>query len=156
MERVDHVNVVVDDLAAMTAFYRDVLGMTVTKQATISGDWIAAVTGYDRVEADVVYLAADPDAGSATGVELIRYRAPDGERPDGLGAPNTKGIRHIAFRMHDLDAAVSALRAAGADVLSAAQDVSAQQVDYAAQRKRIVYARDPEGNLLEFCDFQTA
>ena len=34
------------------------------------------------------------------------------------------------------------------------QQVSAAQVDYAGERKRIVYCRDPEGNLLELCAFQ--
>ena len=103
----------------------------------------------------MVYLDATSDAAEAgAGVELFQYRLPEGARPRDLHAPNTKGIRHIAFRMHDLDATAATLRAAGVKLLSDIQDVSAQQVDYAAQRKRTVYALDPEGNLLEFCDFQ--
>jgi catechol 2,3-dioxygenase-like lactoylglutathione lyase family enzyme len=150
LQRIDHVNIVVDDLEAMTAFYRDVLGMHVAKEVTIGGPWIQAVTGLQTVEADVVYLEAD----SGAGLELILYRTPEGIRPSGLGDPNTKGLRHIAFRVADLEAVVASLRTEGADLLSDVQKVPASQVDFAGQQKRIVYCRDPEGNLLEVCDFR--
>ena len=34
------------------------------------------------------------------------------------------------------------------------QQVPATQVDYADVRKRLVYFRDPEGNLLELCCYE--
>jgi glyoxylase I family protein len=147
IERIDHVNLVVEDLAAMTAFYRDVLGLRVTKRVTIGGDWIRAVTGLENVEADVVYLEADAGAG----IELISYRTPKGARPAGQGRPNAPGIRHVAFRTDDLDAAAASLRAAGAELVSEIREVPTTQVDFEGQGKRIVYCRDPEGNLLELC-----
>ena len=60
----------------------------------------------------------------------------------------------MAFRVAKLDLVVASLKAANVDLLSDIQQVSAAQVDYAHQRKRIVYCRDPEGNLLELCEFQ--
>jgi len=150
MERGDHVNLVVDDLEKMVAFYQDVFSLRVTRQATISGPWIDVVTGLKTVQADVACLAA-PDGAN---IELIRYRTPEGSRPKGLGEPNTKGIRHVAFRVADMDAAVASLKAAGVEFISDVQQVSAGQVDYGDERKRIVYCRDPEGNLLELCEFR--
>ncbi len=150
IEHVDHVNLVVDDLSAMTAFYREVLGLRVTKQVTISGDWIQATTGLENVLAEVNYL--EPESGP--GLELTRYRSPEGPRPPGLGVANTKGIRHVAFRVRDLEAVVGRLKAAGVDLLSDVQSVPTAQVEFADRQKRIVYCRDPEGNLLEFCDFR--
>ena len=41
LDGVDHVNLVVEDLAAMSSFYRDVLRLRLVKQATIRGRWIA-------------------------------------------------------------------------------------------------------------------
>jgi len=149
LERIDHVNLVVEDLPAMAAFYRHVLGLRLTREVTIRGDWIEAVTGLKSVEADVVYLEAD----SGAALELILYRAPQGSRPTGLGSPNTKGIRHIAFQVEDLQAVARSLKAAGVDLLSGVQAVPTAQVDFASKQKRIVYCRDPEGNLLELCDF---
>ena len=150
LERIDHVNLVVADMQRMVAFYRDVLGMRLTKQAVISGAWIEAVTGLSPVEAEVAFLKAS----SGPGIELIRYRAPKSPRPDGSGRPNTQGFRHIAFRVTDLDRLVAAIEAAGIKMLSGVQQVPAAQVDYADQRKRLVYCRDPEGNLLEVCAFR--
>jgi len=150
IERIDHVNVVVDDLPGMTAFYRDVLGLRVTKQVTIGGEWIEALTGFERVEADVIYLSAD----SGAGLELIVYRTPRGSLAAGLEGPNDRGIRHIAFRVDDVDTVVASLKAAGIDSVSPIREVPTAQVDFAGQKKRIVYCRDPEGNLLELCDFR--
>jgi glyoxylase I family protein len=151
IERIHHVNLVVGDMQTMIAFYRDLLGLRLGKQATIRGAWIEAATGLAQVEADVAFL----DAPAGPGIELIRYRTPDGPRPGGLGEPNTKGLRHIAFRVSDLDAMVAGLRRSGVELLSEAQGVPAAQVDYADQRKRLVYCLDPEGNLLELCEFKS-
>ena len=150
IERIDHVNLVVEDLAAMTAFYRDVLGLRVTREVTIRGDWIQTITGLENVEADVVYLEAREGAP----LELIAYRTPKGAHPVGLGEPNTRGIRHVAFRVDDLDAVVASLRAAGAELLSDIRQVPTAQVEFAGRQKRIVYCRDPEENLLELCAYE--
>jgi catechol 2,3-dioxygenase-like lactoylglutathione lyase family enzyme len=141
---------VVEDLAAMTAFYRDVLGMRVTREVTIQGDWIEAITRLAGVVADVVYLEAE----SGPPLELISYRSPKGANPAGLGEPNTRGLRHLAFRVEDIRRAVEALEAAGAELLSEVQTVPKAQVEFDARQKWILYCRDPEGNLLELCDYR--
>ncbi len=149
IERIDHVNLVVEDLPAMTAFYREVLGLRVTREVSIRGDWIEALTGLEDVEADVVYLEAQTGAP----LELISYRTPRGPRPDGLGAPNTMGIRHVAFHVQNLDELVERVKASGQGSVSEVQTVPAAQVEFAGRQKRIVYCRDPEGNLLELCHY---
>ena len=150
MERIDHINFVVDDLDAMTEFYRDTLGLCVTREITISGPWIEAVTGLANAQADVVYL--EPETGP--GVELIRYRRPQGSRPERLNQANTPGLRHAAFRVDDIDDVIRKLKDAGARVLGDVQEVPTTQVDFSGRQKRIVYFQDPEGNLLELCQFR--
>jgi hypothetical protein len=54
------------------------------KPASINGQWIEALTGFEKVEADVAYL----DAPTGTGVELIQYRTPGGR---GLLSPFGSG-----------------------------------------------------------------
>ena len=149
IERIDHVNLVVEDLPAMTAFYRDVLGLRVTREVSIRGDWIEAITGLEDVEADVVYLEAQTGAP----LELICYRSPRGPRPDGLSAPNTMGIRHVAFHVQGLDELVERVKASGQGTMSDVQTVPSAQVEFAGRQKRIVYCRDPEDNLLELCNY---
>jgi catechol 2,3-dioxygenase-like lactoylglutathione lyase family enzyme len=149
VERVDHVNIVVVDLEKMAEFYCDVMGLRPAQRVTIGGAWIETVTGLAAAEADVALL----EAGSGAGVELIRYRRPEGPRPESLGAPHASGIRHIAFRVDDIERAVGRMKSAGVEFLSDIQQVPTDQVDFVGKQKRIVYCRDPEGNLLELCDF---
>ena len=66
------------------------------------------------MEAEVVFL----EASSGPGIELIHYRMPAGSRPDDLGRPNVQGLRHVAFRVTDLDRLVAAIEAAGIKVLA--------------------------------------
>ena len=151
IQRIDHVNLVVADMPTMIAFYRDVLGLRLTKQATIGGPWIDAVTGLAQVTADVAFV--EMPAGPA--IELICYRTPAGVRPPQQSSPNAQGMRHFAFRVQDIDGLVARLKAAGATLLSEVQKVPSAQVDFVGnQRKRLVYCLDPEGNLLELCAFQ--
>lgn len=151
LEQIDHVNLVVRDLPAMIDFYRGVLGLAVTKEVTITGAWIDEVVGLSGVLADVVYL--DPPQGPR--IELIRYRTPAGPCPDGLGQSNTIGLRHFAFRVHDIEQMMDRLKTAGVSVLSGIQTVPDSQVQYAGGiRKRLIYFRDPEGNLLELCEYK--
>jgi catechol 2,3-dioxygenase-like lactoylglutathione lyase family enzyme len=150
MDRIDHVNLVVGDLETMAAFYRDTLGLAVTKRITICGPWIEAITGLAGAEADVVYL----EPASGPGVELICYRTPGASRPERLGEANTPGLRHVAFQVDDLAGLLQQLRAAHAPVLSDVQEVPTEQVEFGGRQKRIVYCRDPEGNLLELCQFE--
>jgi catechol 2,3-dioxygenase-like lactoylglutathione lyase family enzyme len=124
--------------------------MRLTKQATISGRWIDSVTGLADVVADVAFL----EAPSGASIELLCYRSPQAVRPSRLGEPNTPGLRHIAFRVSDLDGLVAAMTAAGIAFFAPPQQVPAVQVDYVDQRKRLAYCRDPEGNLLELCEYR--
>jgi catechol 2,3-dioxygenase-like lactoylglutathione lyase family enzyme len=149
IQRIDHVNLVVGDMPAMIAFYRDTLGLRLARQVTIGGPWIDAVTGLAGVEADVAFL----ELPNGPGIELIRYRTPEGARPCGPNTPNTYGFRHLALRVDDLAGLVAKMEAAGVEFFSPIQQVPAAQVDFADQRKRLLYCRDPEGNLLELCAF---
>ena len=149
--QIDHVNIVVEDLERMVAFYRDALGLKETKRVTITGGWVAATVGLSEVHADVVYL----EFASGPRIELIRYNRPLAARPVGVDRPNAPGLRHIAFRIDDIDAAVARLRSAGVKFFSDVQEVPDTQVTYAGGiRKRLIYFADPEGNLLELCEYK--
>ncbi len=150
-EQIDHVNIVVRDLAPMVAFYQTALGLTVTKRVMISGEWVDRTAGLGGVKANVVYL----DAPAGPRIELIEYASPVGPRPDAIDLPNTQGIRHIAFRVSDIDAVVAQLRTGGAEFVSDIQQVPDSQVQYTGGvRKRLIYFRDPEQNLLELCEYR--
>jgi catechol 2,3-dioxygenase-like lactoylglutathione lyase family enzyme len=151
LSTIDHVNLVVTDLPRMLAFYRDTLGLRVTKQVTISGEWIGQTVGLQDVRAEVVYL----DLPAGPRIELIRYVSPDAVHAPGVDKPHALGLRHLAFKVDDIDAAVARLRSAGVQFFSDVQSVPDSQVTYArGVRKRLAYFRDPEGNILELCEYK--
>lgn len=150
LESIDHVNLVVQDLEKMSGFYTSVLGLEVTRRFSISGQWIDRTVGLKDVVADGVYL--DPPRGPR--IELIRYQRPEAQRPERLGDANTPGLRHLAFRVDDIEQIVARLREAGVEFLSDVQHVPTEQVSYGGAQKHIVYFPDPEGNLLELCEYK--
>ena len=153
LEQIDHVNLVVRDLPKMVAFYTEVLGFQVTKEVTISGEWVESVVGLQDVEADVVYL----DLPAGPRVELIRYRSPACAEPQDENTAHLFGLRHLAFRVSDIDATVERLHNFGAVFHSPVSTVPTSQVQYAGgARKRLVYFRDPEQNLLELCEYKAS
>jgi catechol 2,3-dioxygenase-like lactoylglutathione lyase family enzyme len=152
LEAIDHINLVVRDLDRMTRFYTESLGLKITKQVTISGAWIDQTVGLRDVVGEVVYL--DFPAGGPR-IELIRYVKPTGATAPGQELPNTPGIRHLAFRVADIDAIHQRLSETGIRFLSGIQQVPDKQVTYAGGvKKRLVYFQDPEGNLLELCEYK--
>ena len=150
IQSIDHVNLVVRDLERMTRFYVDVLGFVVTKEVTISGDWIDQVVGLANVTADVVYL----DLAAGPRIELIFYHEPHSPEPRDANCPHLPGLRHMAFRVADIDSVVAKMQQHGVSLQSEVSSVPSTQVQYAGDvRKRLVYFRDPEGNILELCEY---
>src|SRR5688500_13234657 len=149
--QIDHVNLVVENLEAMTAFYVNVLGLKLTKRATITGEWISPGVGLPDAHPDLVCL--DCPAGPRR--ELLQYNRPALHRPPNVDLPSAPGIRHLAFKIDDIDAAAARLHLAGVKLFSDVQTVPDTQVTYAGGiRKRLVYFQDPEGNLLELCEYK--
>src|SRR3954470_10173274 len=145
VEEIDHVNLVVRDMARMIAFYRDAFELRLTKEVLLSGEWIDAVVGLEEVVADVVYL--EPPRGAR--IELIHYRQPVGKYWPGNSLANSAGLRHIAFRVSNIERTINRLQALGIHMDSAVAIAPLTQVSYKdGASKRIVYLHDPEGNLL--------
>ena len=147
----NHSGFVVADMEREVTFYRDVLGLQVTKEVTIRGQWIEEVVGLKDVEADVVYL----ELAAGPRIELIKYRHPDGPAQQQRDQPNRHGIRHLAFRVKEMDLAVQRIKNAGARFFSEVAQVPESQVSYqGGVQKRLVYFTDPEDNLLELCEYR--
>jgi glyoxylase I family protein len=150
LSSIDHLNLVVHNLESMARFYTQLLGLRESKRVSISGKWIDDTVGLEAVRADVVYL----DLPTGPRIELIRYESPATPLSQ-VQPPNAHGLRHVAFRVDAIDEIVQRLRAGGVRFFSDVQSVPQSQVTYAGGvRKRIVYFRDPEGNILELCEYK--
>ena len=72
IKRLDHVSVVVDDLAAATAFFT-ALGMTLEGEMPVEGPWVDRVNGLENVHVDIVMMRTPDGHGR---LELTKFRNP--------------------------------------------------------------------------------
>jgi len=72
IKRLDHVSVVVDDLAAAIAFFT-ALGMTLEGETSVEGPWVDRVNGLEGVQVDIVMMRTPDGHGR---LELTKFRNP--------------------------------------------------------------------------------
>ena len=112
VQRLEHIGIVVDDLAAATAFFV-ALGLELEGEASVEGGSVDRMNGLEGVRADIVMLRT-PDGNGK--VELAKYRSPSYEGDDGPAPANAPGIRHIFFVVDDIEASLAGLRAHGGEL----------------------------------------
>jgi catechol 2,3-dioxygenase-like lactoylglutathione lyase family enzyme len=140
IQRMDHVGIVVDDLAAATAFFVE-LGLELQGEASVEGDWVDRVVGLDGVRSDIAMLETPDRHGR---VELTKFHAPPAQRGERHAPANTLGIRHLTFAVDDIDDTVARLRAHGAELVG--------EVERYGDSYRLCYVRGPEGIIVELAE----
>jgi catechol 2,3-dioxygenase-like lactoylglutathione lyase family enzyme len=93
IQRLENVGIVVEDLAAATAFFVE-LGLKVLGKGPVEGDWADRVVGLDGVRVDVAMLETLDGHGW---LGLMKFHAPPARGGDRDAPANTLGIRRIAF-----------------------------------------------------------
>ncbi|MBI3445575.1 MAG: VOC family protein [Magnetospirillum sp.] len=142
----DHVNIVVTDMDRSIAFYGTLLGLGMVMDRELSGEWFERVTGMAEARARCVILAA-PDGGCR--VELLAFAAPSRQALAEASHPATPGLRHAAIRVADLQACLNILhRQFGQDA-----QVADVPKDIVKGGKRMCYITDPDGALIELCQY---
>jgi catechol 2,3-dioxygenase-like lactoylglutathione lyase family enzyme len=81
IQRMEHVGIVVDDLAAATAFFVE-LGLKLQGEGPVEGEWVDRVVGLEGVRAEIA-MVETPD-GHGRG-ELIRAGEHSGHPPEQIG-----------------------------------------------------------------------
>jgi catechol 2,3-dioxygenase-like lactoylglutathione lyase family enzyme len=108
---IEHIGVIVDDLAAARHFLSEVLGLELDREAVIPG----------RLE------AAFFRCGSVA-VELIEVREPEERQRRLRGAP--AHIEHIAIQVESLDDTIADLRGKGVETTTASASVVGTNISY--------------------------
>jgi catechol 2,3-dioxygenase-like lactoylglutathione lyase family enzyme len=140
IERMDHVGIVVGDLAAATEFFA-LLGLESQGEWSVEGDWVDRVVGLEGVRADVVMMQTPDGHGR---LELTKFQSPS--IPDGNpNAPaNAPGIRHITFAVDDIEAVVAGLRDRGGELVG--------ELERYKDSYLLCYVRGPEGIIVELAE----
>ncbi|HYY22725.1 MAG TPA: VOC family protein [Thermoleophilaceae bacterium] len=140
IQRMDHVGIVVDDLAAATAFFVE-LGLELQAEWPAEGGWVDRIVGLEGVRTENAMLATPDGHGR---LELSKFHAPPAPGGDRQAPANTPGIRHLTFAVDDIDAVVARLRARGAELVG--------EMERYEDSYRLCYVRGPEGILVELAE----
>jgi catechol 2,3-dioxygenase-like lactoylglutathione lyase family enzyme len=141
IKRLDHVSVVVDDLAAAIAFFI-ALGMTLEGEMPVEGPWVDRVNGLEGVQVDIVMMRTPDGHGR---LELTKFRNPKlVEIEPAIAPPNSPGLRSVMFTVESVDETVARLRANGAELIG--------EVAQYEDKYRLCYMRGPAGIIVALAE----
>ena len=124
---IDHIGIVVRDLDAALALYRDALGLEMTERREVPEEGIESAS-LSAGEGEIELLRPLDDASG-----VARYLEKRGE-----------GLHHICLAVEDIEGAMERLRAAGAQLLSEEPRVNVHGTRYV-----FVHPKSAHGVLLE-------
>ena len=141
IKRLDHVSVVIEDLAAAVTFFT-ALGMTIEGQAPIEGPWVDRINAIEGVKVDIVMMKTPDGHGR---LELTKFRNPKlVEIEPAIAPPNALGLRSVMFTVESVDDTVARLRSHGAELIG-------EVVQY-EDKYRLCYMRGPAGIIVSLAE----
>jgi catechol 2,3-dioxygenase-like lactoylglutathione lyase family enzyme len=142
IKRLDHISVVVEDLAAAIAFFSE-LGLEQEGEAAVEGEWVDRVNGLESVQVDIVMMRTPDGYGR---LELTKFRNPKlVEIEPAIAPPNTLGLRSVMFTVESVDDTVASMRAHfGTELLG---EVAQYENLY-----RLCYMRGPGGIIVALAE----
>ena len=138
--RMEHVGVVVGDLAAVIEFFL-ALGLVLQGQWSGEGRSLDRIVGLEGARTDAAMMQTPDGRGS---LELVKFHSPSHSGGDSAAPANAPGLRHLAFAVEDIDAVLARLRACGGELVG-------ELVRY-EDTFRLCYVRGPEGIIVELAE----
>lgn len=140
IQRLEHVGIVVEDLAAAIEFFVE-LGLEPGGKGQVEGDWVDRIIALDGTKAELAMLRTPDGHGE---IELVKFHSPPTQGGDPDAPSNTPGLRHLSFLVEDIDAVVAGLQARGTELVG-------ELVRY-ENSYRLCYVRGPEGIIIELAE----
>lgn len=142
VERMEHVGIVVDDLASAVEFFL-ALGLELEGETSVEGEVVDRMTGLAGVRSGLAFLEAPGGGGK---LEVVQYRSPERDRDDDPlpPRPDSPGLNHLLFAVDDLRATLARLQEHGAELVG-------EVIDYGTSY-RLCYLRGPGGMIVELAE----
>ncbi len=138
-----HTNLIARDWKRLVRFYCEVFACEPKgPERDLSDTWLDRVTSLPNAHLRGVHLGLPGYDYEGPTLEIFSY---DKLIEHELPRTNECGYAHIAFAVDDVDQALRAVIAAGGGVVG---EIATAKVD-GVGLLRVVYARDPEGNIVE-------
>jgi lactoylglutathione lyase len=138
-----HTNLTARDWRKLSRFYCEIFGcIPRPPERDLSGDWLTNLTSLEGAHLTGMHLSLPGFDRDGPTLEIFTY-----DRMDSGSLPvvNEPGFGHIAFLVDNVDAALAAVLSAGGGVVGRVSSTEVEGVG----GLRVVYARDPEGNIVE-------
>jgi catechol 2,3-dioxygenase-like lactoylglutathione lyase family enzyme len=140
IQRIDHISVVVDDLAAAKEFFLD-FGFTVQGEAEEQSELLDKVTGFKNAKSQVVFLQAP---NGQINLELAKFLHPEDKSGAQENFIYSHGIQHLAFVVEYIEDIVATVKQKGYEVF-------VDTYNYKNAYK-LCYFRGPEGIIVELAE----
>ena len=138
-----HTNLIARDWKRLVRFYSEVFGCEPKgPERDLSGAWLDNVNAVPSAHIRGVHLRFPGYGADGPTLEIFSY---DQLIEQDLPAANRCGFAHIAFAVNDVDEALQAVMSAGGSAVGQTATTEVSGIG----RLRVVYARDPEGNIVE-------
>ena len=139
VQKLHHTGFVVKNVEESTAFYRDVVGLSLLRAYERMGTGIDQVVGYENAHLSAAIL----DIGGGHILELIQYVNPRSEdRP--TEERNVLGATHLALLVDDIHAMYARLAEKGGQVMNPPAELEPGRI--------ACYLQDPDGNWIELLE----
>jgi catechol 2,3-dioxygenase-like lactoylglutathione lyase family enzyme len=144
-----HTNIIAKDWKKLAQFYIDVFECEpVYPERDLSGDWIDKMTGIANVNIKGIHLKL-PGYENGPTLEIFEYNVQPGKPFDSI--INDQGFIHIAFHVSNVDETMNRLIAHGGVKYGEMVEREIKGVGTIIA----VYARDPEGNIIEIQNWKS-
>jgi predicted enzyme related to lactoylglutathione lyase len=138
-----HTNLIARDWKGLVRFYSEVFGCEPKPpDRDMSGAWLDKLTSLQNAHLSGVHLRLPGYGDDGSTLEIFSY---DELVEPELPSANQCGFGHIAFAVDDVDEALQAVIAAGGSKVGNSVTTEVNRFGVL----RVVYARDPEGNIVE-------
>ncbi len=138
-----HTNIISNDWRSLAEFYiRTFQCRVVPPVRKQSGSWLVKGTGVANASLEGVHLQLPGYGKEGPTLEIYQYA--DMEELQNIN-PNTRGYSHIAFEVEDVALTLKDLESNGGKRNG---EISQRKIE-GVGKITFVYARDPEGNIIE-------
>jgi catechol 2,3-dioxygenase-like lactoylglutathione lyase family enzyme len=140
IKRIDHISIVVNDLAAAKEFFID-FGFTIQGEAEEQSELLDKVTGIKNSKSQIVFLQAP---NGQINLELAKFLRPAGKSAVQDNFIYSHGIQHLAFVVEKIEDIVTSMKQKGYEVF-------VDTYNYKDVYK-LCYFRGPEGIIIELAE----
>lgn len=113
LERMDNMGIVVEDLPASIAFFREI-GLELEGRTMVEGEWVGRVTGLGDQRVEIAMMHTPDGHGR---LELSRFLEPAAASDHRKAPVNALGYLRVMFTVDDLDETLARLGEHGAQLV---------------------------------------